>query len=253
MARRQYKNPPIHEAVCLIHFAPGEDWNPIYPALLWEKVKGVYSGKPREQKIMNFLPNADAAKGTSTNSAMAMAVNEITRIQYVTPDGKKILGVNQDDLSVSVLRPYPGWDNFKPLIHDALRAYIDVVHPSGIRRIGLRYINPMEIEGSLNDLLGCLTFPPHTVPEADANIGNFNSRIEYVFNDAPIKVAVGTVLLTAPEGRSSCLLDIDMVWEWPAEALSLQDAMGKIDDLRARERVIFESHITDKARRIFDA
>ena len=46
-----------------------------------------------------------------------------------------------DFLAVNHLAPYPGWEAFVPLIRQAFLAYRDKAHPSGLRGMGLRYIN----------------------------------------------------------------------------------------------------------------
>src|SRR5213594_2903618 len=98
--RRQYKNPPITEAVCAIHFAPGPDWDPTIPALFYGKIRDEYNGKSREQKLLHLDQNPKEMQDKGT---AGMAVNEITRIQFVTKDEKKIISLYQDDLSVAVL------------------------------------------------------------------------------------------------------------------------------------------------------
>ncbi len=250
MNRRTYKNPPIQEALCAFHFVPDDQWNVMYPALLYDKVKGEYSGKPREQKLVNIEPNP---KGVQGFPSAAMALNEITRTQFVTPDEKKILGINKDDLSISVLRPYPGWEVFRPAIEKGLDVYREIAKPKGLRRIGLRYINQLEIDGQLADILKCFASPPPPLAGPNSRIDNFTSRYEYLYNDEPIKVAVGFARLVAPAGKIAALLDVDLIWQSPADPLDLNQAMAKVDDMRQRERIIFESLITDQARQIFDA
>jgi len=248
--RRTYKNPPIHEAVCGIHFAPGTDWDPTYPSLLYARVRDKYSGKSREQKLVNIEPNPADTQG---KGAAGMTVNEITRLQFVTPDQKQVFGVYPDDLSVSVLRPYPGWEVFRPAIADALAAYSDIAKPAGVRRIGIRYINIIEFPGSLSDLLGCFTNPPTRLPIAESQITNFTSRFEYLYNDEPIRASVTTARIVGAERKMSALFDIDLALDWAAEPLPLEQTMTRVDELRRRERLIFESLITAQARAIFDA
>lgn len=250
MARRQYRNPPIHEAICEIRFAPGNEWNPVYPALFYERVKDKYSGKPREQKLVSVQPNP---RETGPQRGSAMAVNEITRLQFVDQSNTKIIGIYPDVLSVSVLRPYKGWETFRPEIEGALKAYCEIAEPNGIRRIGVRYINQIFVAGDLPELLRCFVTPLMLLPNVDCKIHNFTARHEYVYGDEPIKIAVAFARMVAPEGTTGGLLDIDLVWEWPAEPLPLEQAMGKVDNLRDRERIAFEALITDHAREIFDA
>lgn len=248
--RRTYKNPPITEAVCAIHFAPGGDWNFTFPALLYEKIRDEYQGKPREQKLVNIEANP---KEASVKGAGGMAVNEITRVQFISSDERKIISLYEDDLAVSVVRPYPGWEVFRASIERGFEAYKSIVHPSGIRRIGLRYINQIEVNGSVPELLKCLSQPPSSLENTNTRLENFAWRSEYVYEDEPIKVAVTLARLLGPTDKTVALFDIDLILEWPAEPLSVEQAMSRVDDLRTRERLVFESLVTDKAREVFDA
>lgn len=250
MDRRQYKSPPITEALCAFYFAPAGEWDIMYPALIYGKVKDEYSGKAREQKLINIEP---ASKEIQAPAGAPMAVNEVTRIQFVTKDEKKVLGVYADNLSISVLKPYPGWEVFRPAIQSGLDVYREIAKPKGLRRIGLRYLNQVTIDGQVSDVLSCFSSPPLPLTGGNSHIENFTSRHEYLCDDEPLKVTVGFARLAAPAGKVAVLLDIDLVWQSQGDPLSLDQAMAKVDDMRQRERVIFESLITDRARQIFDA
>ena len=64
MSVHQYQNPPILEAVCEIGFAPADDeWNISYPWLFYEKVKGIYAGAPKEQKLVRLEPPPTEVSG----------------------------------------------------------------------------------------------------------------------------------------------------------------------------------------------
>ena len=253
MPRRQYRNPPIQEAVCEFRFAPENEWSPIYPSSFFEKIRGEYPGKPREQKMMNIDKASNAAQPGLPPNLAGMVLNEVTRLQFFSADEKNVVSIHPDVLSNSVQRPYPGWETFKPSISSALNTYVGVAAPLGIRRIGLRYINQIEVSGGISALLECLVCPPPMVPAVDCRVENFGLRTEYIYNDQPITVVVTLARVIAPEGRCSCLLDIDTSREWPAEPLNLKEAMNFVQDLRDRERHIFESLITDRARERFDA
>jgi len=252
MPRRQYRNPPIHEAVCEIRFAPGREWNLTVPAIFYDKVKDEYDGKPREQKLLSVEPNPKEEQKPGT--AGMVALNEVTRVQFVSADNTKIIGLNADALAISMTRPYRGWDEvFRPSIERGINTYVEVAAPNAVRRIGLRYINQIFVSGGLQDLLACFANPPQLMPNAACRIENFASRHEYIFNDQPITIAVTLARIIAPEGQSGALLDIDLVQQWPAEPLPIEQTMSRVDDLRTRERNAFESLITDRAREIFDA
>jgi len=218
--------------------------------LLYEKIKGVYAGKPREQKMVSVEPNP---KLSAPGNPSGLTVNEITRIQFPSQDEKALVAVYRDTISISVLHPYPTWETFRPRIENALNAYTIMAVPAGVRRIGLRYINMLTKDGNIDDLLNYFKFPPTNLSSIQCTVDNFSDHTEYIYDDEPIRVIVNFARTVAPAGKSSCVLDIDVAWEWPGEALPLGQAMKKVDELRSRERVVFETLITDRAREAFDA
>ena len=50
--RRRYRNPPIEEALCEFRFPPEQDWDPTIPGKLQTKFGDEYTGKPREQRVV---------------------------------------------------------------------------------------------------------------------------------------------------------------------------------------------------------
>ncbi len=246
MSIHQYQNPPIMEAVCELRFAPGSDWDLSYPWLYYEKIKSTYVGKPREQKLLSLEPNATGSP----------SVIEQSKIQFPMEGDTGLLAIGQDVLSVHVNRPYPGWNAFRSRIESALKEYVVVASPIGLRNIGLRYINQVIIPGAQTNVADYFIFPPANILPLECSVDNFMCRNEYIYKDEPIRFALAFARTEPPagmEGISAYLLDVDMTWQWPSEPLSIESAMNKVDELRRRERIIFEGLVTDKARGIFDA
>ena len=148
--RHRYKNPPIEEALCEFRFKPGRDWDLTIPGKLQTKFDDEYTGKPREQKVVEFAVKTQEGKSPNLSYGEGLA-----KVMLVTKSGKRVIGVGSDVLSVHMLRPYQdplqpnrsGWDEFEPRISKALKAYWDVAEPIGVCRIGIRYINKIVIPG----------------------------------------------------------------------------------------------------------
>ncbi len=49
------------------------------------------------------------------------------------------------------------------------------------------------------------------------------------------------------------LLDVETVWMRSEEPLPVDEALAKIEDLKSKATVAFESYITDRAQEEFDA
>ncbi len=251
MSVHQYQNPPILEAVCEIGFAPADDeWNISYPWLFYEKVKGVYAGAPKEQKLVRLEPPPTEVSGKEESP---FTVVEQSRTLFPLANDTGLIAVGPNVLSVHVRRPYPGWSIFRARIVEALKEYTSITHPIGIRKIGLRYINQVTISEPQPNVADYFSTPPANVLPDELAIDNFQSRNEYVYQDEPIRVVLNFARTESPSKVSTYLLDIDLVWLWPAEPLLIDSVMSKIDELRRRERIIFERLITNRSRELFDA
>ncbi len=143
--RRRYSNPPIIEALCEFHFKPGLDWNLTMPGKLHTELGDDYTGKPRHQKSVEL--GVQFHEGSPRNVQLGEGPN---RVQLVTENEKRIVGIGPNVLSVHMLRPYQdtrlhaeksGWDEFQLRIVKALETYWKVAKPEGVKRIGVRYIN----------------------------------------------------------------------------------------------------------------
>ncbi|PWH17306.1 MAG: hypothetical protein DDG58_08190 [Ardenticatenia bacterium] len=84
-------------------------------------------------------------------------------------------------LAVNHLKPYPTWQEFLPLIRKGFDAYCSVAHPKNIQRIGLRYVNCIEIPGEPVVLDEYLTFRPHVGAALLQNDGPFILGIQVPF------------------------------------------------------------------------
>ena len=179
-------------------------------------LKGAYGEKPRLQQLVE----AQLQGGIEGQSSISMQQKVgKQRVQFLGEGGTRIVGVGADQLSVHMLRPYTGWESFRPQIHQALDAYRSIAEPEGITRIGLRYINKISIKAPHDDLTPYFTIPPK-FPEIDSTtrLLAFFNRKEAAVSDRPIRIVVTFAdMESAPS--PSYLLDLDIIWISP-ECLS---------------------------------
>lgn len=247
--RSRYSNPPIIEAICEFYFAPGLEWDPTLPGKLHTNLGDEYPGKPRHQESIEF--GVQFRGGSPQNFQFGEGPK---KVQLITENEKRIVGIGRDVLSVHMLRPYQdphdsdktGWDEFRPRISRALSAYWEVVRPQGVKRVGIRYINKLVVPGEVTtakEYLNC------ALPEVDglpSRLVNLMSQVEYAYRDG-VKLA-----LSQGKVEGGFILDIAVIGE-SDDVLTLEDTGALVDDLRGREREAFEAVITDKARGLFNA
>lgn len=248
----QYRNAPIEEALVEFQFAPGREWDPTVPGKLHEHpaIKQAYPGTPRTQKILQAALQQPAQPGQVPGLSLQEGVG---RIQLLSSDGRQILGIGSGSLSIHVLRPYSGWGEFRPRIEAALRAYADVVHSAEITRIGVRYINKIEISEPIVDLANYFRCGPvSSVEGLPERIEEFLSRVVYGYEDGAKLVLTLASVQNSPH-KPTFVLDVDTFRPCSSAHIEFSHLMDIVDDLHRREGQAFESVITEATRSVFNA
>ncbi len=248
MSRRQYKNPPIVEAVCEFRFAESKEWDPTIPGRLHGLIKSKYDGAPRQQKVMHaqVQPRVDAA-------GSALQLTEMATVHLPAADDSRLVSIANGLLGVHVKKPYPGWEDFRDEISSVVDSYVQEFGNQQVIRVGIRYINILEFPTRSIDLNDYLQAPPSLPPELPQSFVSFLSRVQTKYDDAPITLAYVCGNLEPHGEKGRILLDLDLAWESTPLQLNLSDVMANVDDLRNRERTAFEALISEKARSLFDA
>ena len=248
MTRRDYLNPPIEEAVCEFRFAPSTEWNLTVPGLVYEKIRDFYPGEPRQQNLIA----AEIFAGKIPTNPEVTTRTSLTKLLFSSVDTKRLVGVGPDLLSVHSLRPYEGWGDFKKRIDQALEAYLEVSKPVGVTRIALRYINRIVIPFvDVVQLEEYFTSSPQIPDGIPSNMSGFVTRIESVYDDIPIRLAIVLTDAEVHERQADFMLDLDISQDWIEKPLSLEEALSNLHELKQRQGQVFENLITDNTRSLF--
>lgn len=162
---REYLNPPIIEAICEFRLAPDSQWDLTVPGLIYEKVGKEFPNK--EQRLIQEVELTQGPQG------MQQQIRTSERVLFLTNDRKVFMQVGPHLLAVNCLKPYPTWDGFKPKIENAFSALTGTVDIKGLQRIGLRYINRIEIAGQPVKLEDYFEFYPFLGRNLPQNMINF--------------------------------------------------------------------------------
>jgi uncharacterized protein (TIGR04255 family) len=240
MSAKQYKNPPIQEAVCEFTFAAtGQQFDLTVPGRL--KVHPSmkeYSGEPQTQTIQ-IIPQ---------NQAPTIEF----RVQLPTADGKRLVSIRRNAVAISVLRPYDGWPDFKPRIERALDAFFEAILQSAVTRIGVKYVNRILVPKAGADPASFLTAVPAEGKISDARLAHFTQFTEFVRTDEIKVLLTQATLQPGAQETTEYLLDIDTIWDHRALS-NRTEIIGMVETLHDIEGAAFEALITDEARRLFDA
>jgi len=250
---RRYRFPPIEEALCEFRFAADSNWDLTIPGKLQSELGEEYTGKPREQRAVEF--NLQMKEG---NLSRIQHDDGLLKVQLVTKDGKHLIGVGSNVISVHMLHPYQnadkvessGWDEFQPRILRALNAYRKVADAESVVRVGVRYINKISIPETrvkIEEYLRCANLELEGLPK---NYGNFYGRVDYRYEDE-VQLNVIYGLLNISSTGVDCLIDLDAFWQ-DGTLIGCEESMKIAGDLHNRVSAAFESLVTDKARELFD-
>jgi uncharacterized protein (TIGR04255 family) len=245
---KNYHNPPIEEAICEFTFGAQESgkFDFTLPGKLQShpNLKDEYVGEVRTQNVQKIIANP--------NEPSISVHDSISRIQLPTIDGKRLVSVGSNILGVSVLKPYEGWNDFKPRIRKALEAYYEVAKPSFLTRIGIRYINRIVISQTGVDPKCYLANVLTSYPEANQVLTSFLYRSEYVKADNTKIIVTQATLRPVDDETTEYLIDIDSIWDH-ASVHDIESTMEITEKLHISEGEAFEKTITDASRRLFDA
>ncbi|MCL4768606.1 MAG: TIGR04255 family protein [Hyphomicrobiaceae bacterium] len=253
-----YKNPPIQEAVCEFTFAPlagDPEWDLTLPGRLQLNAElREYAGKSRQQVLREIM----AGDGKQPEFAVQQ---RLFRIHLPTEDGTALLSLGHNVLGVVALRPYEGWNKFRPRILRALKVFTHETGLTQVVRLGMRYINRVVTPESDASTGSKYIADMQTTVEAmcsdgktrvEAKLTALNTRHEFLTADGmKIFVTQGTL---NPEKAATAeyLLDIDTVCDQkPMEGI--ERITPVLERLHLIEGAMFERFITTESRKLFNA
>lgn len=241
---RKYKNPPIIEALCEFQFSPSSPWDLAIPGLVYQKVQSEFP-KRRQAKQVEVGLRA----GTE---GVEQQVRTTDRMQFLREDERVLIQVGQNLLAINHLKPYPAWEGFLPLIRRGFDTYCAVAKPTGIQRIGLRYINRIELPGPKVELEDFFSFYPFLGPTLPQDFGAFIVGVDIHYENGRDGLRLQSVN-TQPDqpGTIAILLDLDYSLRQPG-GVGLEAVFQWVDTAHDRVEKVFEGCITDKLRELFE-
>jgi uncharacterized protein (TIGR04255 family) len=156
-------------------------------------------------------------------------------------------------LVVNQLRPYPHWSHFKPLILDTLEIYRQVAKPAGFKRIGLRYVNQIQLPSDEVDLSTYFSYGPRLPdPIASDPIRSLLLRVD--LGQVSHRGHLILTLASAPKGDQggpTLILDLDFATTSAAN-ITLDGIDDWVEQAHNRIETAFEASITDRLRALFE-
>lgn len=243
--KRRYRNPPIAEALCEIHFEEGPKWNSTFFGLFHEKIRDEF---PETQEMQGLELGVQARPEGPVQHFRKVGI----RMRFGREDKTALVQLSENLLAINVLPKYPGWHNFKPLILARLKDYVSVIQPKGIVRIGLRYINRIsfpEAEFQFDRFFARSSYLPVVAYDAK---GPFLVRLELPRRDGNrLNLTIVTHAQPLEPGHVPVVVDLDHIAFRRLDPTDAAETDAVLEDGHSQIISAFESIIGDELRRGF--
>ncbi|MCS6889060.1 MAG: TIGR04255 family protein [Chloroflexus sp.] len=240
---RTYANPPIVEVVCEFRLSQETLWDLALPGLIYEKLRDQFPH--REQRLLQEFGIEQSSEG------IRQEIRTSERILFFTDDRRMFVQVGPRLIAVNCLKPYPTWAHFKPIIVRTWQHVIDTVAVRGIDRIGLRYINQIELAHVQANLADLFQFYPYLGPHLPRQMSSFLIGSEFVFHEQRDRCRVQLMSLEIDSPViATVLLDIDYFLA-RSNGVAVDRALDWVETAHSEVEAIFEGCITDQLRALF--
>ncbi|MBR1369584.1 hypothetical protein RJ53_08825 [Methanocalculus chunghsingensis] len=239
-----YRNPPIVEAVCEFRFSSDTPWEQDLPDRFYDAVKDQF-------------PIRESKKGQSLeikadNTGIEGHRVETIEIQvFLAQDRRMLIQLGPRGLSINCLRPYPSWEGFRPLIHQTYETISSLTSVRGLDRIGILYVDKIEIPGEKIRLEDYFTFYPHLGEGLPKDLMNFMVGCDFAYRDRDVCRLKLTRAMPEKPGNSAYLLTTDYFLA-RKDTVKPDDACAWVEEAHAAVKSLFKGCITKKLEEIFN-
>lgn len=241
---RKYNNPPVVEALCEFQFVSDNPWDLTIPGLIYEKVRDEFPDKQRQIGVnVRLQPTEKGLEHKIETSP--------PRIQFHKRDKTALIQIAPDVLVINQLKPYPTWSKFKEMVLKNFKIYREIANPKGLKRIGLRYINVIDLDNLQNDLEKYFSLHLSIPKGLPGTVDSILSRIKFSYEDNKenLMLTFASIIPRKPN-MTSILLDLDYALVIP-EYVKLNEISDWLEKAHERIESTFESCITENTRKIF--
>ena len=240
----KYSRPPVLEAVIGITFA-----RPIADATLATIDRRL--GKNYPIHTDNQLVNLHMSTSMGANNRPVVDAKEHTVCGHrrTNQSMDEIAVLMPDSLTVSQLAPYSGWESFFDRFKRDFTALKRPNTSRSISRVGMRYINRVDIPASGNvvEHEQFVDMYPH-VPEALGPMVGFSMQAQFALESISGHTIINSMPVQSVKlGHASFLVDID-VYRTVSTPMNDDSLFALLVQMRIEKNRIFEACVTQRAR-----
>lgn len=186
-------------------------------------------------------------------SLQASAQQKPWGLMFRNESNNQVLQVRLDGFTFSRLEPYQDFEHLKAEARRLWDIYRELVRPKKITRVAVRYINQLNIPGTIVEPEDYLNTYPHLASQLPAELRDFGPYLMRlpVYQHDLKGVLVLNEAMTPPKmpDTISMVLDLDLYVEMP-RVNNEEELWAFFDRLRDRKNLYFEACITDKTREL---
>ena len=208
---------------------------------------------PTAEQQVELVAQVNVADGAVSGSAQSRQVGHLFR----RADGKRAIQSGLDHFAYSWLPPYDEWQPFVAETEEWWLRYREIASPTMISRIGVRYINRVNVPAATVEIGDYLRTNLQLSPLLPQLLGSFLLQCVIPLEEYSAMCRI-TSTMVPPEGadETSLILDIDV---WREISIDLAEEVGiddRVDstlaDLRRAKNFVFEASITDATRSLIN-
>jgi uncharacterized protein (TIGR04255 family) len=231
---------PIVEAAIEVRTRAESAWD---EAVITEQVKSRLPEYPKVQSQTRFVQEITFGAAPSAKSQNAgwhgLTMN--------SDDGTQTVQFNRDSFVFGRLKPYENWPRF---FQEALRlwsVFVELAHPAELQRIGLRFINQINLpfqEAHLADYIQPAPAPPQNL---ELPFHGFMHHDVLAVPGHPYAINVIRTIQTPPNtDASAVILDIDV---FTLQPFQFREAIleERLPEMRWLKNKVFFGSVTPKA------
>jgi uncharacterized protein (TIGR04255 family) len=174
---------------------------------------------------------------------------------FKSPTGQRMAQVRQNGFTLNWLKPYEAWPAFRDEARPLWELYVTVFQPDAVGRLGLRYVNRIELPLPFSDFRDYVKMAPEIAPGLPQGLSNFFMRLE-IPDPARGLTAIVTETIQPVLGlkgqpqRVPLIFDIDIV-SGERLAPSGPEVWDTLERMRQYKNEVFFSSMTERARELF--
>ncbi len=242
---KQYKNPPIIEAVCEFIFELEDPVNQEGIDLFFEKIKEKFPKKKKGQ-VFQVEIKMDIKEKKQEEHRIIREFD-----QFFSEDEKKLIQLDQRRLSIHRLKPYNSWEEFYQLIKLAFGSYIENIKIKSIQRIGLRYINDINLPPNKFVMEKLFNLYPYLGGNLPKEIASFLVGVVLPFENNRDYARIQLIDQSRSIENIIIRLDIDYFLAQPG-TVKKEDALEWVNIAHKHVGEIFENSISEEIKQIFN-